>query len=78
MVEKINLQEARKEMKEFKDKNPETYIELFIAGGYRSKREVEHKLAAIKEAHPGWVTISEGYAIEGTADLKAVVLHYKP
>ena len=79
MLQKIDLSDARKTMREFKDKDPDTYIELFIAGGYYSKKDVEHKLSAIEEAHPGWVTISSGYALEkGSTDLKAVVLHYKP
>lgn len=79
MLKRIDLSEARKTMREFKDKDPETYIELYIVGGFYSKKDVEKKIAEIKKLYPGWITLTSGYAFEGhSADMKAVVLHHEP
>lgn len=59
----INLKEARRAMEEFEDENPETFIELFVASGYNTLAEVERKISAVKDAHPGWVTLEEGWAV---------------
>lgn len=75
---KLTQKELLQAKSDFQKKNPDKFIEIFRSPHtYATDAEVDHKIASVKAAHKGWITLVSGY-IEETNGKRAVILHYKP